>query len=1014
MTTTPSLDSATGQRGRELLAVLARAATPAERIAGGWLRPTGETPLAEERLERWSHRVGGGQPERVAEVLAELGVSLDQWRIGLSDVTAVPGEPLPTWAQDAMTLLNLVGTEWEWPDPPRLREVAGDELPDWVDPDQPWRFYPGFRDWMAAARRDVDTWAASAPITEEAKHDLVLNLAQRQLTASGPLLMATVPGRPVDDPLFEGDARSDWEALWSTHPVVSRLLATAWRQWRETTEELCSRVGADLPSVSPGVAVTRIELAAGDQHCDGRGVARLRLSDGTSAFLKPRADGLHRLLGAVLAQVDSAGTPLGLRLPDLSERDGYSWAGEVVRGDCPEERGVDSYFRRAGALVRVTQAMGSTDLHHENFVAAPDLPVLVDFETVVAPGALRTARPDDALSARLTDTPGSSSMITSVVSGPPGRNTADIGALAGPREMLTPYTVRTLVLEKDGPALRSARAPLPNGTALPTRDGVRVSLRGHEQALIDGYADVQRRLASLAHTEHVPALHPEPAVRLLARATRLYAQVLGSSLAPDALVDGVERELVLQGLYKATGTAPRGLIGCEVDALRELDIPMFTVPFTRTDLVSDRGVILPDAIREAPAAKIRARLREAADRDDYVDDLRATLFSMDPDEPPSESEDDRGDPPPTSVVSGAPARSGRAREQTRFSSASEGGRPSLEARSVREPDNTEPVALLLDRVIELDDGAVAWIGLEHDPNRNRWTYGRMSAGLTGQAGIGLALATVAARAADPPAGSAAVARAAVLGSVARVGLGNRGPADAFGGPAGVLYAAAVVARLLDDAVLLDAARSLVAPCLSAARRAEPSIVIDGTAGAILALLQLPEDPAVADTLTELAELADLPPIDADVDAADSWSASLPSRTYGTALARCRLAQIRPERVSLPDLPTPTGPGDAIAAATIRHPVDLDEPAMVDASLRVLLDQAELAGAALRRGANGGWAERRDRLIEMLLTRRAATGRWCAPLLAPDPTLLSPIHGIAALATLCTDVGRDVPSIRTLT
>ncbi len=991
MTTTSSLASATGLPDLELLAVLARASTPAERIAGGWLRPTGDTALTEERLDRWSRRVAAGHPEQVVEVLQEHGVSLDQWRIGLSDVTAVPGESLPTWAQDAITLLNLVGTEWEWPEPPRLREVAGDELPDWVDPDQPWRFYPGFRDWMADARRDVDRWAASAPISDRAKHDFVINLAQRQLTASGPLLMATVPGRPLDDPLFERNARSDWEALWSTHPVVARLLATAWRQWRETTEELCSRVAADLPSVFPGVEVARIELAAGDQHCGGRGVARLRLSDGTSAFLKPRADGLHRLLGAVLAQVDAAGAPLGLRLPDLIERDGYSWAGEVVRGDCPDERGVDAYFRRAGALVRVTQAMGSTDLHHENFVAAPDLPVLVDFETVIAPGALRTARPDDALSARLTDTPGSTSMVTSVVSGPPGRNTADIGALAGPREMLTPYAVRTLVLEKDGPALRSARAALPNGTALPTRDGHRVSLRGHEQALIDGYADVQRRLESLSHTEHVPALDPEPAVRMLARATRLYAQLLGQSLAPDALVDGVERELVLEGLYRATSTAPRGLIACEVEALRELDIPLFTVPFTRTDLVSDRGVILTDVIREAPATKIRTRLREAGDRKDYVDDLRATLFSMDPVEAPTRPEPVEGSMRPEPV--GAPTRI----------------------------DPYEPVALLLDRAIERDDGTATWIGLEHDPNRNRWTYGRMSAGLTGQAGIGLALATVAARAADPPAGCAAVARAALLGSVDRVGSGDRGPADAFGGPSGVLYAAAVAARLLDDAVLLDAARSLIAPCLSAARRAEPSIVIDGTAGAILALLQLPEDTAAAVALTELADLTKLPPADSEVDAPDSWSASLPSRAYGTALARYRLAQVRPEHAGPPDLPVPAGPGDAIAGATVGHrvdpvnpvdPGDRDEPVPVDASLRVLLDHAELAHAALHSGADGGWAERRDRLIEMILTRRARTGRWCAPLLAPDSTLLSPIHGIAALATLCIDVRRDVSSART--
>ena len=287
----------------------------------------------------------------------------------------MPGEPLPDWAEDALTLLDLVGDGDVGIDSHgrTLRCCArwpGTALPVWVDPDQPWRFHPGFRDWLAAARRDVDAWSAPAPIADSARQELVLDLARRQLAVSGaaadggrrgsaagrPALRHRRPGRlggAVDDAPGPRAPAGDGLA------AMARDHGGALRSDRRGSADDLSRV-----------EVTRIELAQGDQHRGGRGVARLRLSDGTSVFLKPRADGLHRLLGAVLAQVDAAGTALGLRLPVIIERDGYSWAREVRPGDCPDDAAVDAYFRRAGALVRVAQAMGSNDLHHENFIPA--------------------------------------------------------------------------------------------------------------------------------------------------------------------------------------------------------------------------------------------------------------------------------------------------------------------------------------------------------------------------------------------------------------------------------------------------------------------------------------------------------------------------------------------------------------------------------------------------------------------------------------------------------------------
>ncbi len=564
-------------------------------------------------------------------------------------------------------------------------------------------------------------------------------------------------------------------------------------------------------------------------------------------------------------------------------------------------------------------------------------------------------------------------MVTSAVDGPPGRASADLGALAGPDEMLTPYAVRTLVSGASGPELQGGRVLMANGTALPLVDGRRVRLRGHEDAPIDGYAEVQQRLERLAASEQwaegwASGEGREPEVRVVVRPTRVYARLLAQSTTPAALVDGIERELVLDRLRLATGTAPVGLIDSEVDAMRDLDIPLFTSPFASTDLLSDRGDVMPDALQESSADRMGRRLAAVAERDDQLDDLRATVFAMDPCEPP-----------PT---------------------------PPLPASAASDAIDVlrEPVDVLLRGVIREESGSVAWIGLEHDPTRYRWAVGRLGPGLTGQAGVGLALAAVVALRSDADPTCREVARAALLGSAARIANLKHGPTDAFTGPSGVAYAAARAGVLLDDEELIDAARSLIDSCLAAARTDQPCSVIDGPSGGILALLHLPRDGRVDAAIDELVALLDaVPAEEQDVDAPDVWTMSLPSRAAGRALARHRLGLPQAEGPELDGVRI----GDAIVPGLLDSRATWLAPSPTG-TLRELLDRAVVAQVA-----DGVHGEARDDAVAALVEHRQRYGRWAAPLLAPDSMWPSGVHGMAALAMLSPDLGTEVPKVRAL-
>jgi len=937
--------------------ILARAADPAERAGqdpSGWLQaqPTASDALVEERLARWLRLVGDGTPAGAEPVLAARGLSLADVRAGFIEVSPATDPARwarrPAWARDAESMVGLLTSAAEAAEAaesaeaagtparhvPTLAEVVGDGLPEWAPRDQPWRFYPGFRAWLDDAAQSVAGWAVEydAPLTAPARIDLALALARRLLGVIGPRLQDLAE---TSDLLFRGaeQAPSAWLRIWHDSPVMLRVMAVAWRQWRTTTEELIARMGADLPQLVPGRLIAAVESDAGDRHCDGRGVAAVTFDDGSRLFYKPRASGIEQPLRYLLDELDSTHPnlpPLGLRLPVMTDRGDYVWVREVAAANCPNPR---AYFYRAGAMLRVVQALGATDLHHENFVPAADQPVLVDLETVIGPGrgwAGTTERPE-----RL-DLPGPTSMVNSWTDGPPGRRSLNLGALAGPEESLTPDAVPTLVQAPGGgpPTLRHRRLTTTNGAALPRMDGQPTGVGDYREDVVAGFADAQKRLVALADAlaAGLRAAAPErAAIRFVARPTRVYTRLLQESLAAPALRDGVARELVLERLWRAVGTSPAAVIESEVTAMRDLDVPLFTIGLQETALVSDRGAEVPAAFAESPLAGATELLTELPGRsDEAVDDLRAELFCV----------CDHAPPP----VGPAVAAQGALLECS------------------------DPVGVLLHEVRDTTGTRATangtegprWVGLDYDPTRYVWRNRRLGPGLLGEAGIGLAL--FAAAPASP------TGRTALLNSGRRVAGLRPGwsDADAFVGPAGVLYALAWAAQTCADDELLTAAEALVERVLVAARNARPVWGIDSVAGAVLALRRLAPDSAAArGALDEAAELLARAPAAASA-AVDRprgrWHEAMPSGAWGAALAR--------KAVGLP-------PAEPAAAATVGD---------------------RLAAAAL-----GGPAVPRSDVASTLL--RDAD--------VPISRNLSAIHGVAAVALLDLGDTAAAPKVRIL-
>lgn len=557
------------------LAVLARASTPQERLTGGWL-----TPGTDGDYDAWLKLAAKNNPDRGREILAARGLTVAQWQACLAPATLRDG-PLPDWALAALDLLQTCHTPTDAP-APLLGAVTGEALPSWVDPDVPWRFYPGFAGWMQHARDLMAGWTTR--VEPGARERCVIQLLRRWLPIAGPTLM----DRP--DVFDDGP---DWLRLWDPYPVMARLMAVVWLQWCTATQELFERIEAF------GGTVVDLGLADGDLHNGGRSVTRVVFDDGQIWYAKPRPEGVHPLVTKVLHHIDPS-----LTLPECELHPDFVWAKSVETADCQD---LDGFWWRAGASLRVFQALGATDLHHENFVPSAHMPVLVDLETVIG------ADPD-------TDLPSATSMVSSFTDGPPATASVDIGAMAGPSIGLTPYAVPQLQQGPDGPVLRSVRSEMGNGQALPRVDGRPTAVSARD--VYAGYMFADTRLPT-----NLPEAPDDAVVRLVPRATQIYSRLLEQSLKPENLTDGVRRELVLERLWLALGNTTADVIEAEQTALRELDVPLFHLRVDDGRAFSDRGARATGLDTAPPLSSWASRRTPGPGRGD---DLRAALFCASP------------------------------------------------------------------------------------------------------------------------------------------------------------------------------------------------------------------------------------------------------------------------------------------------------------------------------------------------------------------------------------------------
>jgi type 2 lantibiotic biosynthesis protein LanM len=338
--------------------------------------------------------------------------------------------------------------------------------------------------------------------------------------------------------------------LFEEKPVLLRLISVIVRQWIDTTRELLLRLGADLRDLrgdilsSEDSPISFIEGDLSDSHNCGRSVRIIGFADGARIVYKPKDLRLDAAWRSLVTRLNEADAPVKLKAAHVVVRQGYGWAEFIDHLGCADASGVQQFFFRAGALLAVFHLFAGTDMHQENIIAAGDYPVPIDLEMILQPSADENKSQDAEAEAfeTATETIMNSVMAVSLLPSYEkvlGDEVFSIGGLrSGARAR---FGVAWSAINSDAMRPRKVKKDSQIAPNLPHVGGRTARFSDHIDDFVSGfevYAQFLMRLKNHAGHEWLFDQFAGLPVRRILRHTRFYYMLLGRLKNYKGMDDG--------------------------------------------------------------------------------------------------------------------------------------------------------------------------------------------------------------------------------------------------------------------------------------------------------------------------------------------------------------------------------------------------------------------------------------------------------------------------------------------
>ncbi len=423
-------------------------------------------------------------------------------------------------------------------------------------------------------------------------------------------------------------------AILHEYPVLARQLKRSVDHWVRNSLEFLRHLCADweelrsllCPEQDPGV-LTTLKGGAGDTHREGRSVMIAEFASGFRLVYKPHSLAVDQHFGELLEWLNQRGEHpyfRAFRVVKVLERGAYGWVEFVTAHGCETPEQVQRFYERLGAFLALLYVLDATDFHYENLLAAGENPVLVDLEALFHPrlNHLQSLPSLEFMQRAVTQSVLRIGLLPQQIWVNEEGEGLDLSGMGGADGQLTPFTV--LAAEQQGTdQMRFTRKRVGFGASQnrPTLDGVSVKLEDHTDHFIKGFTEMYRLV--VRHREELLAWDgPIGAfacdeVRLIARATKIYAQVLQESFHPNVLRSALDRDRLLDRLWVGIENRPEmaRLIPAEQADLQKGDIPLFATWPASKHLWTSTGELIENFLARTSLEVVWNKLRSLSDDD---------------------------------------------------------------------------------------------------------------------------------------------------------------------------------------------------------------------------------------------------------------------------------------------------------------------------------------------------------------------------------------------------------------
>ena len=415
--------------------------------------------------------------------------------------------------------------------------------------------------------------------------------------------------------------------LLEEYSMLTRQIAGITECWLACELELLQRLCADWdeicqtfsPSSEPGVLI-QVREGDGDTHDGGHSVATLTWSSGLRLVYKPRSQAIDVHYQEVLTWLNSLGCQPWFHTFRLIDRGTYGWCEFIAGGNCNSPVEVERFYQRLGGHMALLYVLEATDFHSQNLIASGEDPMLIDLEALLHPRFPIGDEIPDPADELLDHSVLRIGLLPQRLFSNQENAGVDLSGLTAQDGQLTPDRIAQLRESgTDQMHITKEYIELEQGNHRPRLQEQDVDVLAYGKSLIAGFTTVYRLL--LQHREELLETFlprfADTEVRVLPRATRLYASLIVDSAHPNVLRDALELERLLDRLWIGVGLQPylARLIPAERADLLRGDIPKFTARPVSRDLFTSRGETISGFFQEASLDLARERIQLLSEDD---------------------------------------------------------------------------------------------------------------------------------------------------------------------------------------------------------------------------------------------------------------------------------------------------------------------------------------------------------------------------------------------------------------